>query len=343
METNADSLSGALAQIRRTHVDCFETHLRELQYVGDHSLKIGMNTHDLVPEAWWTFCQYLDLPADLLPQLEKSLGNLVLKCVKAAGRRGKGASKDVRLTCDEDGRVLALTPSTLVCLSNDEVAQLIEQTIPADIMSETLCARLILAPTAFELDLYTQHSPAEPRPGDVLYGGVSIRHSQAGWFPTVVLGYIHRLVCTNGMTQRVCLAGKLARTRRANAEDKKGRVLKAMRDQIAGAFAQLQQRLEGIERLTEQRLNVNELPEPLRRRWSINRSVATEIAAALRNDELGRTYTEYDLVNALSRVATHSQQLAPRYRRHLALAAGMFAQRHIHQCPQCGTWLSGEN
>ena len=233
-------------QIQAARVDSFDAPLREFQYAGGHSIKIGMDTHELAPEAWETFCQYLDLPVDLLPQLREHLGNLVLKCVRGADRRGKDAPEEIRLSCSEDGRVLALTPSTLVTLSNDEVVQLIEQTIPADIMSETLCARLFLTQTAFELDLYTRQLPVEPRPGDVLYGGVSIRHSQAGCSPTAVLGYIHRLVCTNGMTQRVCLDGKPARTKRPTSENARELVLTAMRDQIAGAFAQLQHRLDGI-------------------------------------------------------------------------------------------------
>lgn len=333
------TLEEALDQVRATRVDSFETSLRKIQYAGGHSIKIGMDTHELAPEAWTTLCEYVDLPDDLLPQLREHLGGIVFKCVKAEGRRGKNAPEVIRVTCTSQGSVLGLAPHHLVRLSNIEVVELIEQTIPANIMSEMVCAQLSLTPTAFELDFYTRQSSVEPRPGDVLYGGVSIRHSQAGCSPTVVLGYIHRLVCTNGMTQRVCLNAKPARTKRAASENARELALIAMRDQIMGAFAQLEHRLAGIKQLTEHPLDINELPETLRRRWSINRRIAAEIAVALRNDEFGRTYTEYDLVNALSRVATHNRELAPRYRHHLALAAGMFAQRRIHQCPRCGTWL----
>jgi hypothetical protein len=135
------------------------------------------------------------------------------------------------------------------------------------------------------------------------------------------------------------LGGKPARTKRCKAKNSKETVLLAIRGQIKHAWAQLEERLEGIKELMKHRLEVDQMPEGLRRRWSINKKVATEITIALQNDELGRTHTEYDLVNALSRVATHSRQLAPRYQRHLSLAAGMFAQRHIHQCPMCGSWL----
>lgn len=317
-------------------------NLKELRGTRGNCVKIGMDTYELASDAWLTLCRYFDLPHDLLPQLGRSLGEFVLRCLNAGGRRARGAPEEVRFSYDDKGRILTLTPSHLMYVSNPEIVRVIEETIPADITSETLSARLSLTETAFDLDLYTEQSRIEPREGDILYGGVSVRHSQAGSFPTIVLGYIHRLVCKNGMTQRVCLAGKPARTKRSKAENAKEPVLNAIREQINGAFAQLQDRLDGIKQLTEHRLDVDELPEGLRRRWSINKEVAAEISKALHNDEFSRTYTEYDLVNALSRVETHSDQLAPRYQRYLSMAAGMFAQRHVHQCPQCGTWLSAD-
>jgi hypothetical protein len=336
------AMTDALRRIGDTHVGHLEVSLGDLRYSGGTRIGIGNDHYDCDEGAWTSLCSHFDLPPDLLPELGPQLGDIVFRCINADGRRSTNTPEEVRFACDGNGRILAVAPSNLVCLPNAEVVQVIETSLPRSILSETLCARLFLTPTAFELDLYTKRLPVEPRPGDILYGGVSIRHSQAGVFPTVVLGYIYRLVCTNGMTQRVCLAGKPARTKRSQAQNTQEPVVDAIREQIEGAFGQLESRLEGIRQLTEHRLDIDELPDALRRRWSINRQIAAQIAAALHSDELGRTFTEYDLVNALSRVATHNDQLALRYRRHLALAAGMFAQRHIHQCPQCGTWLHGD-
>jgi len=336
------TLADALTRISSTKVDCFEAALKEAQYAGGQCLKIGMDTHELTPGAWATFCKYLNLPEDLLPQLKTGLGNLVLKSLNAVGRRGKKAPEVIRFSYDKEGQIISLTPTDLVCLPNDEVTRIIQEATPREIISETLSVRLSLTPTEFELDCYTNQRSVQPRDGDILYGGVSIRHSQTGTATTVVLGYIHRVVCTNGMTQRVCLAGKPARTKRCRAKNSKEPVCEAIREQIGQAWIQIQERLDGLKELTKHSLETHELPEALRRRWSINRDVAAEIAAALNQDEFGGSYTEYDLVNALSRVATHSRRLAPRYRRHLALVAGMFAQRHIHRCPQCGTWLYGK-
>jgi hypothetical protein len=336
-EKRPASLQESLERITSAKVSFFEAALPDLNYAGHNRIELGAATYELSSQPWLSLCKYLEIPENLLPKLGAGLGGLVLKCLK---KTSLTAPKKIRAAYNAEGRIVSITPANLVCLSNEDVADVIQKASPPDIISQTLSTKLLLTETEFELSCYTRQLTAEPKVGDILCGGISIRHSQTGQTPTVVLGYVHRLVCSNGMTQRVCLGGKPARTKRCKAKNSKQTVLAAVREQIRNAWSQLEERLEGIKQLTKHRLEVDQLPEALRRRWSINRSVAAEIAAALRNDELGRTYTEYDLVNALSRVATHSQRLAPRYRRHLALAAGMFAQRHIHQCPQCGTWLT---
>jgi len=332
----------ALERINNAHVGFFEVELPELQYAGDHSMKIGMDTHEFSPQAWSTLCSHLMIPPDLLENLGKGLGGLVFKQLNNIKRRSRGAPENIRLAHDDRGNILSITPAALVCLSNSELVPVIKSVLPSSIISQTLYARLDIAPMEFELSYHTEKLSTEPRKGDVLYGGISVRHSQTGIRPTVVLSYIHRLVCENGMTQRVCLNGRPARTRRCNTSNSKKAIQESIKEQIIHAWSQLHERLEGIKELTKHKLEVEKLPESLRRRWSINKKVADEVAHALQSDELGRTYTEYDLVNALSRVATHSRSLAPRYRRHLSLAAGMFAQRHVHQCPTCGSWYNGE-
>jgi len=332
----------ALERIDNTSIGFFEAELPEMKYAGGQSVKIGMDTYEFSSQAWSTLCSYLMIPHNLPEQLGKGLGGLVFKQLNNIRRRSSGAPENTRLAYDDKGQILSVTPANLVCLSNSEIVPIIKSVLPSNIISQTLCARLQIAPTEFELNYHTEQLSTEPRKGDVLYGGISIRHSQTGAIPTVILSYIHRLVCSNGMTQRVCLNGRQARTRRCNTSNSKKAVHESVKEQIIHAWSQLHERLEGIKELTKHKLDTDRLPEALRRRWSINKKLADEIARALQSDELGRTYTEYDLVNALSRVATHNPNLAPRYRRHLSLAAGMFAQRHVHQCPTCGNWYSGE-
>jgi len=335
------ALEDALNQIRNTTIDPVQCGLGQLRYAGGKRLEVGGRAHRFSDEAWEAACNYLALPSDLLPQLGQHLGSIVLKTLHGAGRKASGAPEQLRLARNGNGKIVSVAPATLATLSNQDIAAAIEGTLPSNISSQTLSvARFNLSDSEFELACHTEALVTEPRPGDVLHGGITIRHSQAGISPTVVLGYIHRRVCSNGLTQRVCLGGRPSRTKRCRAENSPARMLDAVKAQLRQAWDQLQQRLDGMRELLKHRMNGDGLPEGLRKRWSVNREVAKSIAQALQSDELGRTGTEHDLVNAISRVATHSKPLAPRYSRHLSLAAGMFAQRHVHQCPMCGTWLA---
>ncbi len=57
------------------------------------------------------------------------------------------------------------------------------------------------------------------------------------------------------------------------------------------------------------------------------------------------TGSMYDLVNAVSRVATHADDalLTPRQRRTLLRVAGELSQTHVRTCRACGTWLEVRN
>lgn len=329
----------ALDRISGTSARYFDADLATLRYVGDSLFMIGTDTYNFAPMAWNTVAGWLDLPPDLLPQLGKGLGGLVVKLIQNAGRRAGNAPKDVRFSCDEQGSVVAASRGDVAHLANREVIAAVREAWPSSISSETLSVCLQLSGTDFELTCHTSCLVAEPQPGDILRGGITIRHSQVGTTPTVILSYIHRLACSNGMTQRVCLQDKPSRTKRCQANSSSEHTIEAIRQQVKQAWAQLDERLVGMKNLLDHRMEAHGLPDDLRRRWSINRAVAAEVAAAMQQDELGRTYTEYDLINALSRVATHSRRLAPRYRRHLSLAAGMFAQHHVHHCEKCGSWV----
>lgn len=332
-------LDAALNRIAAQKVYSFETTLHKFKYLGDQRFEIGGEELDLSDSAWLQLCRLVHLPIDLLQRLRRHLGHIVFRSM--ANDDDPGGAQRFRVV-HAAKKALALTPPELACLSNEAVVGAIRAAWPAGVSSETVSVTdFRLTETEFELSCHTDRLTAEPREGDILHGGITIRHSQAGLMPTVVLSYVYRLVCANGLTQRVCLGGKPARTKRCKAGNSAEQMLETLQNQVTQAFRQLDERLEGFKGLLEHRIEIDDLPEMLRRRWSINRRLAEEIALAMRNDELGRTYTEYDLVNGLSRVASHATNLLPRYRRHLALAAGMLAQRHVHHCPACGSWLDG--
>jgi hypothetical protein len=67
------------------------------------------------------------------------------------------------------------------------------------------------------------------------------------------------------------------------------------------------------------------------------------IRNAISQDEIGPTGTQYDIFNAISRVATHHQNLTFRQQRILSRLAGEFSQQDIQKCEHCGSWLTNIN
>lgn len=76
-----------------------------------------------------------------------------------------------------------------------------------------------------------------------------------------------------------------------------------------------------------------------RTRFSLSNRVLTSIEKAVDQDEMESTGTQYDLFNAISRVATHDDSFSLRQQRRLMFMAGEFSQQDVHKCPQCGSWL----
>lgn len=58
------------------------------------------------------------------------------------------------------------------------------------------------------IQLRTTEPRKKAREGDLLSPGISLVHSASGDHPTQVFTYIHRVICSNGMTIRVCERGQ---------------------------------------------------------------------------------------------------------------------------------------
>ena len=108
---------------------------------------------------------------------------------------------------------------------------------------------------------------------------------------------------------------------------------------LSEAWAQLPAKLQAIEGLLQkERMSIEYLRQQ-RTRFSLNDRMLTVIERAINQDELGPTGSQYDIFNALSRVATHDESLTFRQRRTLSRMAGEFSQQTAHKCQKCGQWV----
>ena len=205
--------------------------------------------------------------------------------------------------------------------------------------------RLGLGDDSIRFDLVTQRAERAVRPGDVVYAGVSVSHSLTGEFATRVEGYLHRLRCLNGAISRECVGPRhVHRTRRLSANHPKAR--HQQQDQIRrlamDALARLNERLDGLSRLTTERADLEHLgPNWLRR----SRLSPDRLMPFLRqaHAEEGGEETAYGIMNAFTRVATHSTELSSNTRDVLARMAGLLAFGHSRLCPKCWSLVAASN
>jgi len=116
-------------------------------------------------------------------------------------------------------------------------------------------------------------------------------------------------------------------------------MLDQMHRLLTEAWAQLDEKLEAVKGLLGKDRMPIEFLRQQRTKFSLNERMLRAIERAIREDELGRTNTQYDVFNALSRVATHEENLAFRQQRTLSRMAGEFSQQTVHRCDRRGQWV----
>ena len=178
--------------------------------------------------------------------------------------------------------------------------------------------RLGFGDDSVRFDLVTQRAEREVRPGDVVSAGVSVSHSLTGEFATKVEGHLYRLVCLNGAISRECVKPRqVHRTRRLSANHPRAR--HQQREQIRRlteeTFKRLNNRLDGLSRLTTERADLDHLASNWLRRSRLSPDRLMPLLREAHAEE-GGEQTAYGIMNAFTRVATHQKDLSPNIRAH---------------------------
>jgi hypothetical protein len=189
---------------------------------------------------------------------------------------------------------------------------------------------------AFRLDIVSPSISSEVRPGDAVEAGVRVEYGYTGDSATTLSAYVVRLLCDNGMTYRECAEPRrTARTRRLDAgrPDAEQLQLEQIRKLVANIKRRLGEKLEGIRRLPQERADVQQLEQFLRRGRLHSRSLMDQLRQSWAEE--GGEQTAFGLFNALTRLATHGTEVSSRQRTALARLAGIYANRSAHLCPRC--------
>jgi hypothetical protein len=229
-----------------------------------------------------------------------------------------------------DNRVaVALSDATLAVLPGVEVLNAVLEAASTDSNREVLDVAHFGLNGGISLSLVSPAIRAEPRVGDIVSGGIDVYHHDTGSRGCQVSSYLYRLVCRNGLLVPVCEHKEDLRIRRGGPETRDS-VLRRVRHVAGLAWADLQAKLAVLKQLVDEPVDDPAVVlERIARDTGLNpsRKFIHELLAALSADEAGPGRTVYDMMNAISRVGTHSASRPLAWR------------ERFERCPQCRSIL----
>ncbi len=322
----------------------------EIELGPEGRLHFGGESLDLAPVAWRALASYAGLPAATIQSLDNPERAFVLNRRKTGGGEESRLPPELRLMVNgREGVVAGISDAALVQACTADLVGVIAGSLPDELSPEGVRVEAFHDDGATDsLKLYSPSTRVEPRKGDAVNGGVAIAHSTVGAHATQIHSYMRRLACRNGMISHVCVDGRNTRTRRVlEGEHQLEKLLAQFGGSCRKAWEQLDDKLGALTALLEKKGDpeklLAEFVQAYRRKLSLNDRTVNALREALARDEMPATATAWDLMNALSRVATHGTKslMTPRQRQTLLRAAGELAHQSIKRCQQCGTWLEG--
>jgi hypothetical protein len=237
----------------------------------------------------------------------------------------------------DDPKVLRISPEKLMDVFNSSLPT----NLPAN---EIRIGQVDLSLQKIHISCFSPEKITEPRPNDIINGGIDIIHHTSGDTGTQINCYLRRLICQNGGVAHICSDKKTLRARRLNnGRFDENDMLMQIHRLLTEAWVQIDEKLAAVKSLIDkQRISLDFL-EQQRTKFSLNNRMLAAIRSAINEDEFGTTGTQFDIFNAISRVATHSEALTFRQRRTLSRLAGEFGQQDVHKCDNCGSWIIQQN
>ena len=244
---------------------------------------------------------------------------------------------------NHDDHFLDLGRTDLFTLDNAAVVQAMCDGIRAEAQALEVKSFLVKDATV-SFDVVSPRLSEEVRRGDIVQAGLHIEHSQFHGIATQAMAYFLRLVCENGSVQRQCVGENhrsTPRTRRLSASRPEAREMQMsqIRTLVANTWSGLGKRLETIRRLRDKKAEAKPILEKfLRQAHLFSHDLMDRLLNAWEQE--GSESTAFGVLNALTRVATHSQDLPSWKRQRLARLSGIYANQDVHLCPKCFSILA---
>ena len=308
-------------------------------------LNTGKNEFSLTHEANEQFAHLLKIPRQFYPSLETDIRAIIFNRRFPKHAKEAGLGNKIRIHLNNNQHIIGYDDPSLLRINPVKVVDLICSSLPSSISAQEISvSRLDLSPRRLHISCFSPEKVSEPRKGDIINGGIDIIHDTSGNEATKIFCYLRRLICKNGAVSHVCSEDTSLRTRRLNnGRFDEDDMLRQLGERLTEAWGQLDEKLSAVNALLEKKRISLEFLSQQRTRFSLNNKILQAIENAINQDEFGPTNTQYDIFNALSRVATHREALSFRQRRTLSRMAGEFSQHAVHKCNQCGSWVMSHN
>ncbi len=304
----------------------------------------GRNKLPIAPEGLNQLAGLGGIPRPFFQTLEPDLKATVFNRRFQARLGDPKTPKKLRGHLNNENMIIGFDSPDLMRLSPLQLMKVVHRSLPEGLTAEQIgVGGFVHSGNLLHLSLYSPQSVTEPVPGDVINGGVDIVHHLSGEAGTQVHCYLRRLVCSNGATAHLCDDSLKLRARRLNSglfgeQDMLNQIGRLLHQ----AWLQIDDKLAAIKSLTDKKRFSLDFLREHRTRFSLNEQTIKAIKKAINQDELKLTGTQYDLYNAVSRIATHYQHLTFRQRRTLSHIAGEISQQDVHTCDKCGSFVDPE-
>jgi hypothetical protein len=305
-------------------------------------LSTGKNEFLLTSDGFSQFAGLANIPSRFFQTLDPDHQSMIFNRRFSSRLHEDQIPPKLKINLDENSHVLGFDDPSLIHISPVALMETITSSLPKGLSAEKIeVCKMYIGTDMLHISCVSPMNVTEPLPGDIINGGIDILHSISGHTATQISCYLRRLICSNGATAHICQDNTPLRVRRLNNGDfDESDMLRQIHDRFTQAWLQIDEKLASIKKLTEKKRVSLDFLRHERSRFSLNNRMLDAISKALNQDELGPTNTQYDIYNAVSRVATHHQSLTFRQHRTLSRIAGEFSQQEVHKCERCGSWLT---
>lgn len=310
----------------------------ELRLGDDGRLHVNGQTFGLSVGARDVLAKRASIPITFFRECAPDVQRFLFDRFFMPSRGEKESDEQMRLIVEDGQNVHAILNPKLALLSAEEVLGIAVTQRPPEVDESTLYVPSFALNGHLRVSIVTPSISAEPRVGDVVHGGIDVLHSDSADCGTQVTSYLMRLACRNGMLIKVCQHGSSIPSRVRRATDNNRELTRTRIAEMANkAWRELDAKLRAVQVLAEHHIpNPAQVLASLGEKLRFPARLVREVLKAIDDDELGRTDTAWDLVNALARLGTHNPRLGEATQRFLQELSGDLIHEQMPQCPSCG-------